>query len=73
MLIAADIEQQYWIWKGTEIGNRVVRQSKGKFRKNANKLEADTVVNTIAEQTGITTALWRLSFIDHNSVPCILL
>jgi hypothetical protein len=45
----------------------------GKFRKNVKKLEADPVVNTIAEQTGMTIPLWRLSFSDQNYVTCILL
>ena len=73
MLIAVDNEQQYWTWKGTEMGNRVMRQGKGKFRKNANKLEADAIVKTTAEQTGMTTPPWRLPFSDQNLVPSILL
>jgi len=55
------------------MGNRVMRQSKGKFRKNANKLEADAIVKTTAEQTGMTTPPWRLPFSDQNLVPSILL
>ena len=55
------------------MGNKVVWQNKGKFTKNVNKLEADPVVNTIAEQTGMTTPLWRLSFSHQNYVTCILL
>lgn len=38
-----------------------------------NKLEADPVVDTTAEQTGMTTPLWRLSFSDQNEITCILL
>jgi hypothetical protein len=47
------------------MGNKGLCQNKGEFRKNVNKLEADPVVNTIAEQTGMTTHLWRLSFSDQ--------
>jgi hypothetical protein len=55
------------------MGNILLWQNKGKFRKNVNKLEADPGVNSNAEQRGMTKPLWRLSISDQDYVTCILL